>query len=67
LAIATLIETKRQTERFAGYYQQWVDRFEKLKISDDPDLQQIGEEGLKWAIPNRDACRRSERKEQIFG
>ena len=51
----------------SGYYQQWVDRFEKLKKSDDPDLQQIGDEGLKWAIPNRDACLRSEKKEQIFG
>jgi len=51
----------------SGYYQQWVDRFEKLKKSDDPDMQQIGDEGLKWAIPNRDACRRGEKKEQIFG
>jgi len=30
-------------------------------------MQQIGDEGLKWAIPNRDACRRGEKKEQIFG
>jgi hypothetical protein len=51
----------------SGYYQQWVDRFEKLQKSDDPDLQQIGNEGLRWAIPHRDACRRAERKEQIFG
>jgi hypothetical protein len=51
----------------SGYYQQWVDRFEKLKKSDDLDLQQIGNEGLRWAIPNRDAYRRAEKKEQIFG
>jgi hypothetical protein len=51
----------------SGYYQQWADRFEKLKNSGDSDLQRIGDEGFKWAILNRDACRRNEKREQVFG
>ncbi|HEV2435806.1 MAG TPA: hypothetical protein VG077_07395 [Verrucomicrobiae bacterium] len=51
----------------SNYYQQWVDRFEKLKNTGDPDLQQIGEIGLKRAISQRDACLHSEQRERIIG
>ena len=51
----------------SNYYQQWVDRFEKLKNTCDPDLQQIGEMGLKRAISQRDACRSREKRERIIG
>jgi hypothetical protein len=51
----------------SGYFQQWIDRFEKLQRSGDPDLQRIAVEGLKWATPQRDALLRSEKKEAIDG
>jgi len=67
IAIATQRGGYSWTGGLSGYYQQWVDRFETLKKSGDPDLQRIAEEGLKWAIPERDAHRRSEKKEEIDG
>ncbi len=48
-------------------YQQWVDRFEKLKVTGDPDLVRIAGAGLGWAIPARDRQLQAERKEAIFG
>jgi hypothetical protein len=67
LAIATQRGGYSWTGGLSGYYQQWVDRFETLQKSGDPDLQRIAEEGLKWAIPQRDGHRRSEKKEEIDG
>jgi hypothetical protein len=49
------------------YYQEWVDRFGKLRLNPDSDIQQIADEGLKWSQAQRNAERRSERREEIHG
>ena len=49
------------------YYQEWVERFAKLREHADSDMQRIADEGLKWSTAQRDIERKSERREEIHG
>jgi len=51
----------------SNYYNQWVHSFEQLSQRQDPELQAIAAEGLKWATTARDQERKRERVEEIEG
>jgi hypothetical protein len=55
------------TGGMSSYYQQWIDRFEKLKLNSDPDLQTIADEGIKWSTEARGRELKREKHEAIFG
>ena len=55
------------TGGLSSYFQQWVERFERLRQNPDPDIQRIADEGLKWSTAHRDAERRKEKREEIYG
>ena len=52
---------------FPIYYQEWVDRFKKLREHPDPDIQRIADEGIQWSSAGRDAQLKAEKKEVIYG
>ncbi|MEP6670565.1 MAG: hypothetical protein ABJF10_15500 [Chthoniobacter sp.] len=51
----------------SNYFQEWVERFEKLRQNADPDIRRIADEGLKWSKAQRETERRSERLQEIHG
>ncbi len=55
------------TGGLSTYYQGWVERFERLRKHQDPDVQKIANEGLKSFIALRDLERKAERLEEIEG
>jgi len=55
------------TGGLSTYYQGWVERFERLRQHQDPDVQKIANEGLKSFIALRDLERKAERLEEIEG
>jgi hypothetical protein len=55
------------TGGLSSYYQEWVERFERLRQHPDGDIQKIAEEGLKSFAALRDREKKVERKEEIEG
>jgi len=51
----------------AKHYQGWIDRFENLRRSEDPQIQQIGEAGVEQATWHRDRELQNERHEAVYG
>lgn len=55
------------TGGLSTYYQQLVERFQRLRQNPDTDIQKIADEGLKWATLQRDRERTTEKREEIYG
>ena len=55
------------TGGLSTYYQEWVERFERLRQHHDADMQKIADEGLKSFIALRNRERKMERQEEIHG
>lgn len=55
------------TGGLSTYYQEWIERFERLRQHQDVDMQKIAEEGLKSFVALRDRERKIERQEEIHG
>jgi len=55
------------TGGLSTYYQQWVERFERLRQNQDSDMQKIADEGLKLFGALQDRERKRERLEEIHG
>ncbi len=55
------------TGGLSTYYQEWVERFERLRQHPDLDIQKIAEEGINSFAARRDQEMKRERKEEIEG
>jgi hypothetical protein len=51
----------------SNYYEQWVQSFSRLLQQDDPEVEEIAAEGLKWATAAQDFERQREKVEAIDG
>ena len=55
------------TGGLSTYYQEWVERFERLRQHNDADIQKIADEGLKSFIALRNQERKIEHQEEVHG
>jgi hypothetical protein len=55
------------TGHLSAYFHDWIERFNRLKQDQDPDIQRIAEEGLKWATAEYERQCKEEKSEEISG
>jgi len=55
------------TGGLSGYFQEWIERFERLRESDDSDIKKIAEAALLSFTARRDREKKLERLEEIHG